>query len=144
MRSLLLALVAAPTFAADPDLARLETQFRANVQPFLTTYCLGCHSKAKAKGGLDLSQFTSADLAAKDFNRWETVVDQLHAGSMPPDKAEQPKDEQRRQVIAWAREVRRYEGKRTAGDPGPVPARRLSNAEYDNTVRDLTGQDIRP
>src|SRR6185436_15853773 len=26
----------------------------------------------------------------------------------------------------------------------PVVARRLSNAEYDNTVRDLTGVDIRP
>ena len=28
--------------------------------------------------------------------------------------------------------------------PGPVLARRLSNAEYDYTIRDLTGVDIRP
>jgi hypothetical protein len=148
MRSLLaisfIALLAARTPAADPELTGLETQFRTTVQPFLTSYCLGCHSKAKAKGGLDLSQFSSAEVAAKDYRRWETVVEQLHAGSMPPDKADQPKDDLRRQVIAWAKDVRRYEGKRTAGDPGPVPARRLSNAEYDNTVRDLTGQDIRP
>src|SRR5947209_2210676 len=33
---------------------------------------------------------------------------------------------------------------RHAGDPGPVRARRLSNSEFDNTVRDLTGVDIRP
>src|SRR5262249_45063646 len=33
---------------------------------------------------------------------------------------------------------------RTAGDPGIVLARRLSNAEYDYTIRDLTGVDIRP
>src|SRR6185369_13706579 len=32
----------------------------------------------------------------------------------------------------------------TAGDPGRVPPRRLSNAEYDCTIRDLTGVDIRP
>src|SRR5215212_5179394 len=30
------------------------------------------------------------------------------------------------------------------GDPGHVPLRRLSNAEYDATVRDLTGVDLRP
>ncbi len=33
---------------------------------------------------------------------------------------------------------------RNAGDPGPVLARRLSNAEFDYTIRDLTGVDIRP
>src|SRR5262249_55510990 len=31
-----------------------------------------------------------------------------------------------------------------AGDPGPVLARRLSNSEYNYTIRDLTGVDIRP
>ena len=34
--------------------------------------------------------------------------------------------------------------RRTAGDPGTVLARRLSNAELDNTVRDMTGVDMRP
>ena len=36
------------------------------------------------------------------------------------------------------------EARRNAGDPGPVLARRLSNAEFDYTIRDLTGVDIRP
>ena len=36
----------------------------------------------------------------------------------------------------------RSEIKRFAGDPGTVLARRLSNAEYDYTIRDLTGQDM--
>jgi tetratricopeptide (TPR) repeat protein len=35
-------------------------------------------------------------------------------------------------------------GAQARGDPGPVLPRRLSNAEYDNTIRDLTGVDIRP
>ena len=33
---------------------------------------------------------------------------------------------------------------KSAGDPGVVLARRLSNAEYDYSIRDLTGVDIRP
>src|SRR5207302_6486942 len=40
--------------------------------------------------------------------------------------------------------IRDREATRNAGDPGPVLARRLSNAEFDYTVRDLTGVDIRP
>jgi len=40
--------------------------------------------------------------------------------------------------------VRKDEARRNAGDPGPVFARRLNNAEYDYTIRDLTGVDIRP
>src|SRR4029079_12209310 len=47
-------------------------------------------------------------------------------------------------VIDWIDALLAFEAKRNAGDPGPVPPRRLSNAEYDNTVRDLTGIDIRP
>ena len=40
--------------------------------------------------------------------------------------------------------MREREARRNAGDPGPVLARRLSNAEFDYTIRDLTGVDIRP
>ncbi|HEU4752197.1 MAG TPA: DUF1587 domain-containing protein, partial [Armatimonadota bacterium] len=47
-------------------------------------------------------------------------------------------------VLAWIADVRRFEAERNAGDPGLVLARRLSNAEYDNTIRDLTGFDLRP
>ena len=39
----------------------------------------------------------------------------------------------------WANEARKHDG-----DPGVVLARRLSNAEYDYTIRDLTGVDIHP
>ena len=69
----------------------------------------------------------------------------LTSREMPPEKAKQhPSDHGRGQIVEWIRAVRRHEASRNAGDPGPVLARRLSNAEYDYTVRDLTGVDIRP
>ena len=40
--------------------------------------------------------------------------------------------------------MRTSEAQKNAGDPGLVLARRLSNAEYNYTIRDLTGVDIRP
>src|SRR4029078_11299912 len=36
------------------------------------------------------------------------------------------------------------EAKKLTGDPGVVLPRRLTNAEYNYTIRDLTGVDIRP
>ena len=51
---------------------------------------------------------------------------------------------ERRAVVEWIGALLDREAQRNAGDPGPVLARRLSNAELDYTIRDLTGVDIRP
>src|SRR4051812_46702601 len=140
-----LATVAFQAIGSDPVPVPLERGFRDTVQPFLKTYCSACHSGEKPKGDLDLSTFTTVDAVAKDLRHWETVLEQLDAGTMPPARAkDHPPADLRREVVAWVRSVRAYEAKRTAGDPGPVPARRLSNAEYDYTIRDLAGADIRP
>ncbi len=119
----------------------------APAQPaaFLQTYCTSCHGREKPKAGLDLSGTVSAEAVARDLRRWEAVLEQLEMGTMPPRKAKlQPPDESRREMVVWLRQIRQQEAKRNAGDPGPVPPRRLSNAEYDHTIRDLTGIDIRP
>jgi hypothetical protein len=50
----------------------------------------------------------------------------------------------RRQAMDWLQAVIEHETKRQAGDPGIVLARRLNNAEYNYTIRDLTGVDIQP
>jgi hypothetical protein len=131
--------------ASEPDRAPLESGFRDTVHPFLKTYCITCHGGEKPKGDLNLSGYTTVGAIARDLQRWETVLEQLEACRMPPAKApQQPSAELRREIIAWIRAVRAFEGKRNAGDPGLVPPRRLSNAEYDYTLRDLTGVDIRP
>ncbi len=53
-----------------------------------------------------------------------------------------PPASEAQQIIDWVAAVRAEEIKKAAGDPGVVLARRLSNAEYDYTIRDLTGQDM--
>ncbi|WP_165227883.1 DUF1592 domain-containing protein [Aquisphaera insulae] len=131
--------------SSSPATSALEPRFRAEVRPFLAEYCLGCHGKDHPKGDLDLSGFTSAGSVAEDLPRWAMVQEQLEAGTMPPAKAKkQPSGDARRSLLDWVARVRKAEAARTAGDPGHVPARRLSNAEYDHTIRDLTGVDLRP
>ncbi|MBO0699317.1 MAG: DUF1587 domain-containing protein, partial [Zavarzinella sp.] len=127
--------------------ARAETpaaSYSAEVRPLLTRYCLGCHSTKAKKGSLDLERFGTLDAARKDLKVWGHVIEQLEAGEMPPKGKPQPTAEERRRIVAWVRTFLDAEARARAGDPGHVPLRRLSNAEYDYTVRDLTGVDLRP
>jgi len=80
----------------------------------------------------------------RDFARWNRVREKLAAHQMPPPQAKQPDEAARRLVINWIDATWKSEARRNDGDPGPVLARRLSNAEYNYTIQDLTGVDIRP
>ncbi|MBC8135830.1 MAG: DUF1587 domain-containing protein, partial [Fibrella sp.] len=122
----------------------MEQQFTRSVRPFLETYCNACHGKDKPQAQLDLSAYATMNSVTRDFAHWSLILDKVADRQMPPSGSEQPTDKQRNAVISWIRDVRKYEASRNAGDPGPVLARRLSNAEYDYTIRDLTGVDLRP
>ncbi len=114
------------------------------MQPFLKTYCASCHSGARPAAQLDLMQYATVDSVVQDFSRWNRILARLSASEMPPRQATQPPDRARQQVIEWIQTTWTTEARRRDGDPGVVLARRLSNAEYDYTIRDLTGVDIRP
>ncbi len=123
----------------------LENQFSDGVRPFLAQYCLPCHSGESAEADLDLSAYTSVPVVVRDHARWSRVLEKLAKKEMPPEDAdEQPSPEARQRVIDWVAAMRRNEAVANAGDPGVVLARRLSNAEYNYTICDLTGVDMRP
>ena len=125
--------------------AQLAQQFARTIHPLVETYCLPCHGKEEPEGELDLSAFTSVDTVVAGFSYWELVLERLEAGDMPPDDAKQhPSVAQRETLVSWLHALRKNEAAKSAGDPGPVLARRLSNAEYDYTIHDLAGVDIRP
>ena len=123
----------------------LERQYTETVRPFTQKYCVSCHGEKGVAAQFDLRPYTTMAVVVKDHQHWALVLEKLQAGEMPPQVAkEQPTNEERQAVIAWVDAMRKAEAKRNAGDPGLVLARRLSNAEYNNTIRDLTGQDLKP
>lgn len=63
---------------------------------------------------------------------------------MPPEEATQPSIDESNAVVADIKSILIAEATKQAGDPGVVLPRRLSNTEYDLSVRELTGVDIRP
>jgi hypothetical protein len=142
---LVLAGIAVPMNAAAPVAdAAVERGFTDTVQPFVAAYCTSCHSGDKAAGQLDLRSYTSVDAVVHDYTRWNRVMARLTAREMPPAQAKQPPDAARQQVIDWIQATWADEARIHDGDPGVVLARRLSNSEYNYTIRDLTGVDIKP
>ncbi len=134
----LLVLVAAEARAIADD------AFQQHVMPFLATFCLKCHNAERSEAELNLTRYTSAAALGEHFRQWETVVAFLKKGEMPPAKAKQPTSDERAAVLETIEKLLADEARRLAGDPGVVLPRRLNSAEYNYTVRDLTGVDIRP
>ncbi len=130
--------------AAHAAHSALEEQFAQTVHPFITRYCFGCHSGATPAAQFDLKAYSTMDAVVRDSSRWSLVLEKLAAKQMPPAPVPQPPEESRQQVIDWIKAMRSSEAQKNAGDPGLVLVRRLSNAEYNYTIRDLTGVDIRP
>jgi mono/diheme cytochrome c family protein len=124
--------------------AELEGGFTRTVRPFLKTYCINCHGREQPAAQMDLSGFTTMAALMQDGRRWSQMLERLEAEEMPPEGARHPTPRERRVVVDWFHALREQETRRNAGDPGIVLARRLSNAEYNYTIRDLTGVDIRP
>ncbi|MFO0877288.1 MAG: DUF1592 domain-containing protein [Gemmataceae bacterium] len=123
--------------------ARGDEAFRTQVAPFLNTHCVRCHDAKNRRGELDLTRLTPGRIL-EDFRQWEHVVTFVRKGEMPPESARQPTAAQRSEFLKALEKVLQTEARKLAGDPGVVPPRRLSNAEYDNTIHDLTGVDIQP
>ena len=118
--------------------------YASSVRPFVAKYCLACHSTKIKAGHLDLQRFTGAAQVGRDPKPWQGVIEHLDVGDMPPRGSLQPSPEEKRRVTAWTRDFLVGLARAESGDPGSVPLRRLSNTEYDATIRDLTGVDLRP
>jgi hypothetical protein len=140
-RSIVIALLVA---LCGTTAARAADPFQDKVRPFLNEYCVRCHKADKKSGELDLAKFDTAAKLLDDFRQWEHVVTFLKKAEMPPPEAKQPPAAVRVEMVATIEKVLLAEARTMAGDPGAVPPRRLTNAEYDYTIRDLTGADIRP
>ncbi len=127
-----------PAGAAESDAANPQ-YFNSSIRPMFKEYCLRCHSTEKQKGDLDLERFSSLSEVLRQPKVWQAMAEQLANNEMPPKDKPQPPPAERERLVGWVNSVLEDIGKAHAGDPGPVVLRRLSNAEYAYTIRDLTG-----
>jgi hypothetical protein len=143
-RSALLILFLLPTLArAEVDPATLT--FSHDIQPLLQTYCSKCHLGDHSKGDVSLAPFKNDDAVQADPRLWRTVLGQLGDYTMPPKSKPQPTPAQRELLINYVtHRLNHLDLSRLPKDPGRVTIHRLNRQEYNNTLRDLLGIDLRP
>lgn len=133
------------TNASHQQRERLAREFESKIAPLIKTHCVACHGGTDGEAELDLTLFRGLPDVSQSHRLWKTVLDRVEKREMPPAEATQPLAESdRRTITHWIHSLRQLDAQRQAGDPGPVSAHRLSNAQYDYSIRDLTGVDIRP
>lgn len=113
-------------------------------QQLLSQYCFDCHSAETREGGLDLRDLLKVHPIVRERDEWRRVAQVIELRSMPPRSSEQPSEQQRMALsdaINGALDRFDYQ---TVATVGHEPVRRLTHREYNNTLRDLTGVDLRP
>lgn len=108
----------------------------------LEKHCFACHGPDVQEMGLDFAKLGDAASLLNARDTWRKVREALEAGDMPP----QPKDsdftaDDKQRMLAWIRDrVETIDRKNPMYDfAGPPLLRRLTRAEYNNTIRDLIG-----
>jgi hypothetical protein len=131
--------------AAGPALAGSDdgpvSDYESYVRPIVREYCLECHSTEVGEGDIDLERFAGLDDLRADPRLWTKVATVLETGEMPPEESKALPDADRQKLRGWVMSFLKAEAAKHAGDPGPVVLRRLTNAQYTYTLRDLTGID---
>ena len=124
------------------DVPAGEAGYAAHVKPFFNKYCVECHGPKKSKGDITLHTLDGAFELEQDLSHWEDVLEVLEVGEMPPEDEAQPTAQEREAIKKWIdNSLRAYVKK--ASQVAPVPmARRLTNFEYQNTMRDLLGFEL--
>lgn len=114
----------------------LELEFPKNVRSILNEFCYRCHGPEKQESGLRIDMINGS-LEDKQLFLLKHVLDQLKSESMPPDDERQPSASQRMAVVEWVERALQLGEKMVRAKNGG--ARRLTVAQYHNTLRDLLG-----
>lgn len=130
--------------AASEGVSSAETpSYQRDLLPLLQEYCWDCHGDGARKGGLNLDSYQTSEDLLRDRKVWEGIMYNLEQSLMPPANRDQPSPEERAQMVKWIDDTV-FPVDPHNPDPGRVTARRLNKTEYNNTIRDLIGLDLRP
>jgi cytochrome c553 len=134
--------VAPPARQAQKD--ENSDAFGKTIQPFLAANCYVCHNSGLKSGELNLEAYKSQTSITQDRDRWEKVLHKLRTGEMPPKAMPRPDQAEVEKVCRLIEGEFGRVDQSVKPDPGRVTARRLNRTEYNNSVRDLLGVQLRP
>ena len=86
----------------------LNQRFTKEIKPLMAKHCFECHGNGKHKGDMTLDKFSDWKSVQADKPVWQTVVDVLQQGLMPPEEKPQPSQKEKDLIVAWAGEAMEY------------------------------------
>jgi len=113
-------------------------EVRQPVQKFLKDTCFSCHGEKKQKGKVRLDTLAPALGDAASAQLWQDVLDVINKGDMPPPEEKYDKAALADAVGLLTEDLLKAR-KLLSDRGGEVVARRLTELEYINTIRVLTG-----
>jgi hypothetical protein len=117
--------------------------FERQVTPLLEKYCYECHGDGTHKAGLALDDYATAAHVRAARDKWEAVLRNVSRHEMPLDEGGPMPTDAEREIISRFVEQELYRLDPAHPDPGRAVLRRLNRAEYNATIRDLTGIDFK-
>ena len=139
-----LAVVALPFgLTGAPSSDELTASLNAEIQPLLQVYCSRCHGAETRTAGIAFSEYRTHQEVLRARSVWTRALRVLRENEMPP-AGPQPAIEERLRLIRWIDDAINNLDWSEHRDPGAVTIPRLNRREYNNTIRDLTGLDLRP
>lgn len=115
----------------------------ANIGKVLDTYCISCHGPKKSKGKVTVHDLNGGLAAGSHLERWDSILKMVRKGEMPPEDEKQPLEAERKALIDWIESGIRNYATNAHSTPVAPTARRLTNFEYQNTMRDLLGFELK-
>ncbi|WP_395749858.1 DUF1592 domain-containing protein [Prosthecobacter sp.] len=124
-------------------LAPTSSEGAASVEGFLKEHCIQCHNEEKAKGDLRLDNLKPQFDKREMLTAWQHVLEKMETGEMPPKSKPRPPAQDLRKAADWIAEQVKVASAKLRETEGRVVLRRLNRNEYENTVRDLLGVEVK-
>lgn len=142
--SLLLGLAVLPTAGNQATKTTPAPSLEQALGPYFAKHCATCHNTTNKAGGLDLKALQKPNSTQHSREAWESVLQKIQTGEMPPRGLPKPTPTENTAVIRRIQSALEQADRALPSNSGRVTAHRLNRAEYNNTIQELLGVDFRP
>jgi mono/diheme cytochrome c family protein len=144
MKRLAIALLPLFTLALSAIVRGQEARgLEGQVRPFVAAYCIDCHGPDEQTAGLRLDTLP-VNLADPDnLAKWVLIHDKLAAGQMPPPDSHRPPKPDLKKFVTLLHASLHAASLARQHAQGRVLVRRLNATQYENSIRELVGTNVR-
>ena len=120
----------------------LNAEQFSNIRPLVNKYCVSCHGPNEKKASLRMDTLSYDLVNGEDTQMWQEALDLVNTNEMPTRKAKVKftKEDRDTFVDLLSAELRKAIRKKLSAG-GRNPVRRLTRYEYNNSMRNILGQD---